>query len=169
MIAARARSIAKARGFNAFRHRNYRLFWLGQLVSLVGTWMQTVAQGWLVLQLSNDPFALGVLSVAQFGPIMVFGLPDFKLPDAVTYPVEHAGGNVVGVSGRRSLPAGPGLIVVACDRLFEGPIGQPCRGPAEDALIARLAAFGSGRGAARPRLLDRFDASPRTSISVYAQ
>src|SRR5437868_2648530 len=74
MIPARARSIAKARGFNAFRHRNYRLFWLGQLVSLVGTWMQTVAQGWLVLQLSNDPFALGLLSVAQFGPIMVFGL-----------------------------------------------------------------------------------------------
>jgi MFS family permease len=74
MIPARVRSVANARGLSAFRHRNYRLFWLGQLVSLVGTWMQTVAQGWLVLQLSNDPFALGLLSVAQFGPIMVFGL-----------------------------------------------------------------------------------------------
>src|SRR5204862_3131068 len=58
----------------AFASRNYRLFFVGQLVSLVGTWMQTVAQAWLVLQLSNDPFALGLLSVAQFGPIMLFGL-----------------------------------------------------------------------------------------------
>jgi MFS family permease len=74
MIGARARSIAGARGFNAFRHRNYRLFWLGQLISLIGTWMQTVAQAWLVLQISNDPFALGLLSVAQFGPVMVLGL-----------------------------------------------------------------------------------------------
>jgi len=68
------RPLTSRRGLTAFRHRNYRLFWGGQLVSLVGTWMQTVAQGWLVLQLSNDPFALGLLAVAQFGPIMVFGL-----------------------------------------------------------------------------------------------
>ena len=70
----RARAIANARGFNAFRHRNYRLFWAGQLISLIGTWMQTVAQAWLVLQITNDPFALGLLSVAQFGPVMVLGL-----------------------------------------------------------------------------------------------
>ena len=38
-----------ARGLRAFRHRNFRLFYAGQLVSLVGTWMQSVAQGWLVL------------------------------------------------------------------------------------------------------------------------
>jgi len=62
------------RGLNAFQHRNFRLFWVGQLISLVGTWMQTVAQGWLVLQITNDPFALGLLSVAQFGPVMVLGL-----------------------------------------------------------------------------------------------
>jgi MFS family permease len=71
---ARGRSLASARGLNAFRHRNYRLFWAGQLISLIGTWMQSVAQAWLVLQITNDPFALGLLSVAQFGPVMVLGL-----------------------------------------------------------------------------------------------
>jgi MFS family permease len=70
----RLATVRDAQGFRAFHHRNYRLFWIGQLISLVGTWMQTVAQGWLVLQLTNDPFALGLLSVAQFGPVMILGL-----------------------------------------------------------------------------------------------
>src|SRR5207249_11130346 len=47
------------RGARAFRHRNYRLFFAGQAISLVGTWMQQVAQGWLVLQLTHDPLWLG--------------------------------------------------------------------------------------------------------------
>ena len=46
----------------------------GQLISLIGTWMQTVAQGWLVLQLTGDPFALGLVAAAQFAPVMVLGL-----------------------------------------------------------------------------------------------
>jgi MFS family permease len=58
----------------AFQHRNYRLFFGGQAISLVGTWMQQVAQGWLVLQLTNDPFWLGLVAVAQFGPILALGL-----------------------------------------------------------------------------------------------
>src|SRR3954463_14961225 len=61
-------------GLAALRHRNYRLFFAGQLVSLVGTWMQTVAQSWLVLQLTHDPFMLGVVAAAQFIPVMIFGL-----------------------------------------------------------------------------------------------
>jgi MFS family permease len=62
------------RGWRALRHRNYRLFFTGQLVSLIGTWMQSVAQGWLVLQLTGDPFWLGVVAAAQFGPVLVLGL-----------------------------------------------------------------------------------------------
>jgi len=62
------------RGWRALRHRNYRLFFTGQLISLVGTWMQTVAQGWLVLLLTGDPFWLGVVAAAQFGPVLVLGL-----------------------------------------------------------------------------------------------
>jgi MFS family permease len=59
---------------SAFRHRNYRLFFGGQAVSLVVTWMQQVAQAWLVLTLTNDPLWLGVVAAAQFLPVLVFGL-----------------------------------------------------------------------------------------------
>jgi len=62
------------RGARAFRHRNYRLFFAGQAISLVGTWMQQVAQGWLVLQLTHDPLWLGLVSLAQFGPVIILGL-----------------------------------------------------------------------------------------------
>jgi len=61
-------------GARALRHRNYRLFFGGQAISLIGTWMQQVAQGWLVLQLTHDPLWLGIVSVAQFGPVIIFGL-----------------------------------------------------------------------------------------------
>jgi MFS family permease len=58
----------------AFRHRNFRVYWTGQLVSLIGTHMQRAAQAWLVLTLTNDPFMLGLLVAAQFGPLLVLGL-----------------------------------------------------------------------------------------------
>ena len=61
------------RGAPAFRHRNYRIFFVGQAISLVGTWMQQVAQGWLVLQLTGDPFWLGLVAAAQFGPVLLVG------------------------------------------------------------------------------------------------
>jgi predicted MFS family arabinose efflux permease len=61
-------------GMRAFRHRNYRLFFSGQAISLVGTWMQQVAQAWLVLELTHDPVWLGIVAAAQFLPIMVLGL-----------------------------------------------------------------------------------------------
>jgi MFS family permease len=66
--------LGRSKAGKAFGHRNYRLFFVGQAVSLVGTWMQQVAQGWLVLTLSGDPFWLGVVATAQFLPVMVFGL-----------------------------------------------------------------------------------------------
>ncbi len=68
------RASSRLDGLRALRHRNFRLFWSGQLISLVGTWMQAVAQGWLVLTLTNDPFMLGLVAAAQFVPVMVFGL-----------------------------------------------------------------------------------------------
>jgi MFS family permease len=69
-----ATSVTDFHGLRALRHRNYRLFFFGQLISLVGTWMQQVAQGWLVLQITHDPLWLGIVSVAQFGPVIIFGL-----------------------------------------------------------------------------------------------
>ena len=64
-------------------HRNFRLFFGGQLVSLVGTWMQTVAQGWLVLTLTNDPLALGIVTACQFLPVLAFGLFGGVIADAL--------------------------------------------------------------------------------------
>ena len=60
--------------FRAFQHRNFRLFWFGQLVSLIGTWMQSVAQGWLMHRLTGSAFMLGLLGFAQFMPVMVLTL-----------------------------------------------------------------------------------------------
>ena len=68
------RRLARSKAGKAFGHRNYRLFFFGQAVSLIGTWMQQVAQGWLVLTLTGDPFWLGVVATAQFLPVMVLGL-----------------------------------------------------------------------------------------------
>lgn len=59
---------------SAFRHRNYRLFWCGQLISMMGTWMQNMAQGWLVLELTNSAFLLGVLVTVQFLPVTLLTL-----------------------------------------------------------------------------------------------
>lgn len=56
----------------AFRHRNYRLFFSGQLVSLVGTWMQSVAQAWLVYKLTHSALLLGTLSFCGQVPIFLF-------------------------------------------------------------------------------------------------
>ena len=58
----------------AFDHFNFRLFWSGQLVSLIGTWMQSVAQSWLVLQLTNSAFQVGLVTAAQFTPVLLFSL-----------------------------------------------------------------------------------------------
>src|SRR5256885_11917912 len=58
--------------FGALAHRNFRLFFLGQGVSLIGTWMQNVAQGWLVLELTNSPFYVGLVSaLGSFGVLLL--------------------------------------------------------------------------------------------------
>ncbi len=59
--------------FRALGVRNYRLFFTAQLVSVSGTWMQTVAQAWLVLKLSESGVALGLVTAAQFVPMLVLG------------------------------------------------------------------------------------------------
>nr|MBF6592623.1 MFS transporter [Ktedonobacterales bacterium] len=58
--------------FSALRYRNFRLFWLGQLVSVTGTFMQGTAQQWLVLTLSpGNPLPLGITGALQFGPLLI--------------------------------------------------------------------------------------------------
>ena len=58
--------------FSSLRVRNYRLFFYGQTVSVSGTWMQTVAQGWLILDLSHSGTVLGLVTAARFAPMMLF-------------------------------------------------------------------------------------------------
>jgi len=60
--------------FRSLKTRNYRLYASGQLVSLTGTWMQRVAQDWLVLELTNSGTALGLVTALQFGPSLLLGL-----------------------------------------------------------------------------------------------
>jgi len=63
------------------RHRNFRLFWFGQTISLVGTWMQQIATGWLALELSNSAFMVGLVAAAGTIPILLFSLPAGVLAD----------------------------------------------------------------------------------------
>jgi MFS family permease len=67
-----ARTFAAA--FRSLRSYNYRLFFFGQMVSLTGTWMQTIAQAWLVLDLTHSPLALGTVTMLQFLPVSLLVL-----------------------------------------------------------------------------------------------
>ena len=66
------------KSINPFRtlqvHRNFRLFWTGQTVSLIGTWMQQVGQGWLALELTNSAFMVGLVSAAGSFPVLLLSL-----------------------------------------------------------------------------------------------
>jgi hypothetical protein len=73
---SRPAPLQPAQSINPFRvflkHRNFRLFLSGQTLSLIGTWMQTMAQGWLALELSNSAFLVGLVASAQSFPILLF-------------------------------------------------------------------------------------------------
>lgn len=73
--------------FPALSHKPFRWFWGGQIISVIGTWTQNIGQAWLVLQLTNSPFLLGLVSAVQFLPMMLLSL--------------HAGAWIDRVSKRR--------------------------------------------------------------------
>ncbi|MFI5250233.1 MAG: MFS transporter, partial [Gemmatimonadales bacterium] len=64
-------------------HRNFRLFWIGQTLSLIGTWMQSMAQGWLALELSDNAFLVGLVASVGSLPILVLSLPAGVVVDRV--------------------------------------------------------------------------------------
>src|SRR5262245_10246851 len=70
-------------GLRALRHVDYRWFIVAQIVAQVGVWMQTVAQSWLVLQLTPSPFKLGLIGTLQFAPILLFSVASGALADRV--------------------------------------------------------------------------------------
>jgi MFS family permease len=67
-------SVSLPPSLRALGHRNFRLYWTGQLISLVGTWMQFIARGWLVLELTHSPFWLGMVGFANAFPVLLLSL-----------------------------------------------------------------------------------------------
>ena len=67
--------------FRALRHRNYRLFFWGQLVSLIGTWMQQTAMSWFVYQITNSKLLLGTVAAVGSAPMMLFSIWGGSLAD----------------------------------------------------------------------------------------
>ncbi|HWQ79895.1 MAG TPA: MFS transporter [Anaerovoracaceae bacterium] len=61
-------------GFPALQHRNFRLFWFGQCISLIGTWMQNIGQSWLVLEMTHSALKLSIVTTVQFLPVTLFSL-----------------------------------------------------------------------------------------------
>lgn len=61
-------------GLRSLRHRNYRLYFSGQMISLIGSWMQTTAQQWLVYRLTGSEFSLGAVTFATFIPVLLLSL-----------------------------------------------------------------------------------------------
>src|SRR5881409_1341282 len=69
--------------FGALSHRNFRLFFLGQGISLIGTWMQNIGEGWLVLTLTNSPFYVGLVAALSSLGVLLFTLYAGVLADRV--------------------------------------------------------------------------------------
>lgn len=68
-------------GLRSLRHRDFRWFWVGLLISVVGTWMQNAAQGWLVYELTGSPLYLGIVGACGTVPILLLSLPAGVLAD----------------------------------------------------------------------------------------
>ncbi len=66
--------VQRLSAFPALQNKNYRIYFFGQFVSVIGTWLQIVAQGWLVLQLSNSPFLIGLVAALATIPALLFSL-----------------------------------------------------------------------------------------------
>ncbi len=69
--------------FSSLKYRNFRIFWFGQIISSIGTWMQIVGQAWLVLKLTNSPFLLGLVVAFQYLPILFFSLYAGDIADRI--------------------------------------------------------------------------------------
>ena len=72
-----------SKAVSALRHRNFRIFWFGQFLSLCGSWMQNVAQGWLVLSVTNSVFLMGLTGAIAGLPVLAFSLVGGVVADHV--------------------------------------------------------------------------------------
>jgi MFS family permease len=81
LMASTTGKIGLLQAFSALKHRNFQLFFTGQLISLIGTWMQNIAQDWLILVLTNSPFLLGLVTAVQFTPMLLLSLVAGEVAD----------------------------------------------------------------------------------------
>lgn len=76
--------MTRSQTFAALKHRNYRLWFTGQIISLVGTWMQATAQGYLVYELTQSPILLGIVGFASGIPVWLFSLYSGVIADQIS-------------------------------------------------------------------------------------
>ena len=125
-----------ARTFRSLSIRNYRLFFMGQLVSLVGSWMQTVAIGWLVLTITNSATQVGLITAVQFVPTLLGSMHGGLLADRIdkrrillwtqtALAVQAAALAVLALTGHASLPVLYALAIVqGCIITIDNPTRQ---------------------------------------------
>ena len=172
MVALGLRAMAAGSGLDTGVDRTARTIVLGLVVGLV---VIDVSR-WPPLTQRNGGWPAASEAGARIAArspgrvIDVRSLPTFKTAEGIGFPIVAAGGSAIIATNETSdlRPATPGsLIVIVCDRLFEPVLSGTCGGTAEAALLARIPDVGTGPES--PVLVDRFDASPRTSISIYRQ
>ena len=170
LVALSLRSFAAGSGLQASVDRTALVLAAGALVALValdvGRWPppSQANGGWAFAQRAGAR----IVATAPGAAFDVRSLPAFKSAEGIVFPIAAAGGVAETVTGSASSIrplVGDDVLVVVCDRLFEAVIGDRCGGPAEARYLGRLAAIDPGTEGLV--LLDRFDASPRTSVSVY--
>lgn len=128
--------------FASLSVRNYRVFFLGMLVSATGTWMQSVAQGWLVLQLTGSGTAVGLVTAAQFVPMLLGGVYGGVIADRFDKRrILFVSQSILGVSaGLLALVTLTGVVevwmVFAC-ALFTG-VGTVIDNPTRQAFVSEL-------------------------------
>jgi MFS family permease len=131
-----------ARVFKAFQYRDFRLLWAGACTSSVGTWMQKLAQSWLVLDLSKSPFLLGLDAFLGEIPIFLFSLLGGVVADRVDRRRILLYSQIVQMACAFVLAALIGLGVVRVWHIlvlsFVTGLAQAFGGPAYQALIPTL-------------------------------
>ncbi|MBI2763169.1 MAG: glycosyltransferase family 39 protein [Chloroflexi bacterium] len=170
LVALSMRSLAAGSGPEAIVDRAARLLASVALVALVALdvsrWPPETQSngGWPAAKAAGER----IVAAAPGVTFDVRSVPDFKSAEGIGFPIIAAGGSArisMGVESA-SLPLVDGAdIVIVCDRLFEEVLGESCGGPAERSLLGRLTSNDATGG--QPVLVEQFDASPRTSVSIY--
>jgi len=146
----------QASAFSALRHKDFRLFWVGQGISLTGTHMQRVAVAWHIYNLTGSAVALGMLGACKLVPILLFALP---------------GGTLADRFNRRRLLAGATLVLAACSAaLWWATVAGSLTVELIYATVAlqagATAVGGPARQALVPNLVPSKDLQPAVTLSL---